>query len=135
MTGTSTWVRAAAAGAALAAGVDTVTAARAHRRRRALAAAGLVTAAAIYPAASRSRPSRHETLTLGAAAAAAVVALSCAPAHGDRLLAAAWASHAAFDLAFGPEPDTSRLPGWYGPVCLGYDLAQAFLLVRRPSAA
>jgi len=89
---------------------------------------GLVTAAVIYPAARREHRVSPELLVEGAvlltATALATRAASGSPAIGRRLLAAGWASHALFDFLQGPSQD-SRLPGWYAPVCAGYDIAFA----------
>lgn len=89
---------------------------------------GLVTAAVIYPAARRDHaPSAALGVEAGvvlATTALAAVAAGGSPATGRRLLALGWASHAIFDFAQGPSAD-SRLPGWYAPVCAGYDFAFA----------
>jgi len=89
---------------------------------------GLVTAAVIYPAARREHRVSPELLVEGAvlltATALATRAASGSPAIGRRLLAAGWASHALFDFLQGPSQD-SRLPGWYAPLCAGYDIAFA----------
>jgi hypothetical protein len=95
-------------------------------RRRLAYAAFLPLAAAIYPIFRRggrgSRAGRVEIAALGAYSAFAVAA------RDDRVLAAGWASHAAFD-ALHHGGDESLIPGWYPAVCAGYDLAVAGLLI------
>lgn len=96
------------------------------------AGAALVTAAVIYPAARRD----HGWSPAHAVEGAVVVAttgLAIQAARGDvrrarRLLAAGWAAHALFDAGLGPSED-SRLPGWYAPVCAGFDVAYAARLL------
>lgn len=94
---------------------------------------GLVTAAVIYPAARREHaPSAALGVEAGVVlttAALAVVAAGSSPKVGRRLLALGWAAHALFDFGQGPSED-SRLPGWYAPVCAGYDFAFAGQLLR-----
>jgi hypothetical protein len=89
---------------------------------------GLVAAAVIYPAARRDHaPSAALAVEAGVVLATTVLAAVAAgrsPATGRRLLGLGWAAHAAFDFGQGPSPD-SRLPGWYAPVCAGYDVAFA----------
>jgi len=87
---------------------------------------GLVGAAVIYPAARRELGGG---LGVEAGVLLATAALTTAAARADsttgrRLVAAGWASHAIFDFAQGPSKD-SRLPGWYAPLCAGYDVAYA----------
>lgn len=97
------------------------------------AGVGLVTAAVIYPAARREHERSVALLVEGAvvvgATALAAVAAGRAPVTGRRLLALGWAAHALFDFGQGPSPD-SRLPGWYAPLCAGYDFALAGQLLR-----
>ncbi len=92
------------------------------------AGAGLITCAVIYPAARRDHaPSIGlvvEAAAVLATTALAALAVTRSPAAGRRLLAAGWASHALFDALQGPSED-SRLPGWYAPVCAGFDVAYA----------
>jgi hypothetical protein len=92
------------------------------------AGAALVTAAVIYPAARRDR-SLSPALAVEGAVVAATTGLAIAAATADvprgrRWLAAGWAAHALFDFGQGPSED-SRLPGWYAPVCAGFDVAYA----------
>ncbi len=92
------------------------------------AGAGLVTCAVIYPAARRDH-ARSAGLVVEAATVLATTALAAfaatrSPVAGRRLLAAGWASHALFDALQGPSAD-SRLPGWYAPVCAGFDVGYA----------
>lgn len=92
------------------------------------AGAGLITCAVIYPAARRDHAS-SVGLVVEAAAVLATTALAAfaatrSPTAGRRLLAAGWASHALFDALQGPSED-SRLPGWYAPVCAGFDVGYA----------
>jgi hypothetical protein len=65
-----------------------------------------------------------EAVVLAGAAALTAAAARADSATGRRLVAAGWASHALFDFLQGPSDD-SRLPGWYAPVCAGYDVAYA----------
>ncbi len=101
---------------------------RAGRRTTLLGGAGLVGAAAIYPAARRGfKPSAGlavEAAVLAATSALTAVAVRADSTTGRRLVAAGWASHALFDFLQGPSDD-SRLPGWYPPVCAGFDFAYA----------
>jgi hypothetical protein len=94
---------------------------------------GLVAAAVIYPASRREHaPSRALVVEGGvvlAMTALAAVAAGRSPSTGRRLLALGWAAHAAFDFGQGPSPD-SRLPGWYAPLCAGYDVAFACSILR-----
>lgn len=96
------------------------------------AGAGLITCAVIYPAARRNHaPSAGlviEAATVFATTALAAYAATKSPTAGRRLLAAGWASHAAFDALAGPSDD-SRLPSWYAPVCAGFDVGYAARLV------
>lgn len=96
------------------------------------AGAGLVACAVIYPAARRDHaPSAGlvaEAAAVLATTALAAFAASVSPTAGRRLLAAGWASHALFDALQGPSED-SRLPGWYAPVCAGFDVGYAARLV------
>jgi hypothetical protein len=97
------------------------------------AGAALVTAAVIYPAARRDR-SLSAALALEGAVVAATTGLAIAAARTDvprgrRWLATGWAAHALFDFGQGPSED-SRLPGWYAPVCAGFDFAYAAQLAR-----
>ena len=92
------------------------------------AGAALVTAAVIYPAARRDRSPSGALVVEGAVVAAttglAVAAATTDVPRGRRWLAAGWAAHALFDFAQGPSED-SRLPGWYAPLCAGFDVAYA----------
>ena len=92
------------------------------------AGAALVTAAVIYPAARRDHtPSPAlavEGVVVAATTGLAIAAATTDVPRGRRWLAAGWAAHALFDAGFGPSED-SRLPGWYAPVCAGFDLAYA----------
>lgn len=92
------------------------------------AGAGLITCAVIYPAARRDHALSAglvvEAAAVLAGTALAAFAATTSPAAGRRLLAAGWASHALFDALQGPSPD-SRLPGWYAPVCAGFDVGYA----------
>ena len=94
---------------------------------------GLVTAAVIYPAARRERTASKELIieagVVLATTAVAAVAAGQSPVAGRRLLALGWAAHALFDFGQGPSED-SHLPGWYAPVCAGYDFAFAGQLLR-----
>jgi hypothetical protein len=120
-----------AAGLALAALTEVAVRPFDARRRRLAYAVALPVAAAIYPAARRgghrSRPGYVEIVALGAYAAFAMAA------RDDRLLAAGWASHAAFDALHDGGHD-SLIPDWYPAACAGYDLAVAGLLVGRAGA-
>lgn len=103
------------------------------------ASAGLVTAALVYPA-FRRRPhrglaARVEWLAVGATLGTGAATARLAPEERQRAVAAAWASHALFDLLHRRGPK-SRIPGWYPALCAGYDLALAgLLLAKRPVAA
>jgi hypothetical protein len=92
------------------------------------AGAALVTAAVIYPAARRDHAPSVTHAVEGAVVVAtnalAVLAARSDPRSGRRLLAAGWAAHALFDFGQGPSAD-SRLPGWYAPLCAGFDVAYA----------
>lgn len=96
------------------------------------AGAALVTAAVIYPAARRDHGVSGAHLVEGAVVAAtsalAVRAAQSDVRTGRRLLAAGWAAHALFDFGQGPSAD-SRLPGWYAPLCAGFDVAYAARLI------
>jgi hypothetical protein len=87
----------------------------------------------IYPAARREHePSAALAVEGGvvmATSALAALAAGRSPAVGRRLLTLGWAAHALFDFGQGPSAD-SRLPGWYAPVCAGYDFAFAAQLLR-----
>lgn len=95
------------------------------------AGAGLITCAVIYPAARRSHvPSAGLVVEVAAVLATTALAgfgAATPPTTGRRLLAAGWAAHALFDALQGPSDD-SRLPGWYAPVCAGFDLGYAVRL-------
>jgi phage shock protein PspC (stress-responsive transcriptional regulator) len=120
------------AGAALAVGVDRLTLRLAPAHRVVLTAAGLAVAAAIYPAARTRRPfdAHHVRVVgaLGAYSAFVVAATRRDPAARRRLVAAGWASHAAFD-AVHDSGEHSLIPAWYPAVCAGYDLATAGRLI------
>ena len=92
------------------------------------AGAALVTAAVIYPAARRDHSMSAALAVEGAVVAAttglAIAAASTDVPRGRRWLATGWAAHALFDFGQGPSAD-SRLPGWYAPVCAGFDFAYA----------
>lgn len=91
------------------------------------AGASLVGAALIYPAARRERASGGLAVEVAVVAATAALAAAARRADGPtgrRVVAAGWAAHALFDLAQGPSED-SRLPGWYAPLCAGFDVAYA----------
>ena len=92
------------------------------------AGAALVTAAVIYPAARRDHAPSAALAVEGAVVAAttglAIAAATTDVSRGRRWLAAGWAAHALFDAGLGPSED-SRLPGWYAPVCAGFDFAYA----------
>lgn len=94
---------------------------------------GLVTAAVIYPAARRDRTVSRELIVEGGVVVGttvlATIAAGSSPVAGRRLLALGWAAHALFDFSQGPSGD-SRLPGWYAPVCAGYDFGFAGQLLR-----
>jgi len=96
------------------------------------AGAALVTAAVIYPAARRDRSLSPALVVEGAVVAAttglAVAAATTDVSTGRRWLAAGWAAHALFDFGQGPSED-SRLPGWYAPLCAGFDVAYAARLL------
>lgn len=106
---------------------------RGGRAQVVAAGLGLVSAAVIYPAARRDHtPSQALVVEAGvvlATTAAAVVAAGQSPRSGRRLLALGWAAHALFDFGQGPSDD-SRLPGWYAPLCAGFDFAYAGQLLR-----
>ena len=110
--------------------VGTVAALRrtSPRSTAVLSAAGLATAAAVYPLARRSRPSdaraARELVALAGYGAASLVAGRRAPRQATALLAAGWASHAAFDMTHHIDEGT-RLPDWYPALCAGYDLVIA----------
>jgi hypothetical protein len=103
-------------------------------QRRPLLAGGLLTAAAIYPLARRSRalgPALTRELTaMVAFGAVALVGLRQAGPTGTRILAAGWAAHAVFDAAHDCGED-SLIPSWYPALCAGYDLVIAASLVKR----
>lgn len=103
------------------------------RRRVVTAGAALVTAAVIYPAARRDHGLSGAHAVEGAVVVATTgLALAAAgrdQVAGRRLLAAGWAAHALFDFGQGPSED-SRLPGWYAPLCAGFDVAHAARLAR-----
>jgi hypothetical protein len=115
-----------AGGAAL--GWASAHAVRRFDGRTGVAAAGaaLVGAAVIYPAARREvGPGIGvEAAVVLATTALTAAAVKADSATGRRIVAAGWASHAFFDFLQGPSDD-SRLPGWYAPVCAGFDFAYA----------
>jgi hypothetical protein len=103
-----------------------------------MAALGLVVAAAIYPAARRSR---RASVASGREAAGVAVATGLAVA-GSRfgrgpnrvgcrrgLLALGWVGHALFDVNH-QAGEGGRLPSWYPDLCAGYDVAFAAALLR-----
>lgn len=128
-----------AAGAGLAYGTDQlVRKVLPEKLRLPAASAGLVTAALIYPA-FRRRPhkgvaARIEWLAVGATLGTGAASARLSPAERQRAVAAAWASHALFDMAHRRGPK-SRIPGWYPAACAGYDLALAGLLLKSPAPA
>ncbi len=93
-----------------------------------LSAAGLATAAAVYPVARRSRPADaragRELAALAVYGVASVAAARRVPRQATALLAAGWASHAAFDMTHHIDAGT-RLPDWYPALCAGYDVVIA----------
>lgn len=65
---------------------------------------------------------------LGFMAAAAVALVQDEP----WLLAAGYAGHAFWDLFHHrPRAATAEVPGWYIPMCLGYDLIVAAYVIAR----
>lgn len=116
-----------AGGAALGYAVGELNARTAGSRLAVVSGAGLVGAAAIYPLARTERGAgvAAEAAALAAAGGLTLVAAARPEWKGARrVLAAAWAAHAVFDVARGPSED-SRLPGWYPAACAGYDIAYA----------
>lgn len=112
-------------GVASAAGTARVTRNVPAQHRPAFAAGGLTFAAAVYPLARKrwqadAAAAREVAGLLGFGAVSAVAGSRGA----RRLLAAAWASHALFDVFHDSGPD-SRIPAWYPAACAGYDLAVA----------
>ncbi|PTL60695.1 hypothetical protein C7Y72_03285 [Paraconexibacter algicola] len=100
----------------------------------ALLGAGLPVAAAIYPAArSGDRHGHHARREVAALAAYSAWVLASSRADRDRaarLLAAGWASHAAFD-ALHDGGGHSLIPAWYPALCAGYDVVIAAGLLQR----
>lgn len=103
-----------------------------------LAALGLVVAAAIYPAARRSRrasvPAAREAagvaVATGLAVAGSRFGRGPSPAVCRRgLLALGWLGHAMFDVNH-EAGEGGRLPSWYPDLCAGYDVAFAAALLR-----
>jgi hypothetical protein len=47
------------------------------------------------------------------------------------ILAAAWAAHAGWDLLLHGLADAAFVPGWYPPVCAGFDLLLAGYILAR----
>ena len=70
-----------------------------------------------------------EGAVVAATTGLAIAAATTDVQRGRRWLAAGWAAHALFDFGQGPSED-SRLPGWYAPVCAGFDFAYAARLAR-----
>lgn len=93
---------------------------------------GLIVAAAIYPASRRSPATgglTAEGVTLAATVGLARLAAGHRSETARRLLAGGWVAHTLYDVLTGPSPD-SRLPRWYPPLCVGFDLALAARLAR-----
>jgi hypothetical protein len=117
-----------AAGAISAVGTMAALRRTSPRATAVLSAGGLATAAAVYPLARRSRPADaragRELAALAAYGVASAAAARRVPRQATVLLAAGWASHAAFDATHHIDEGT-RLPDWYPALCAGYDLVIA----------
>lgn len=110
-----------------------------HRvlQRRATAEAGsavlLVTAALAYPMADiggeHGSERTRELASVGIALAVGLGAACASPRGRRRMLAAAWLSHAAFDVTHRRNT-SSRLPRWYPAFCAGFDTVVAAELLR-----
>lgn len=124
------------AGAALATGVNLAIGDRLSPRARiGVIGAGLPAAAAVYPLTRSWRGAdpgavRREVIALAAADAVAAGA-ALLPAGPARTIAAAgWVAHAGFDYLH-TQDHSSKLPGWYPPVCAGYDVVVAGLVASN----
>jgi hypothetical protein len=126
-------VVAGAVGAAAAIAVDRAVDQTMPSFRTESAAAGLITAAVIYPLARRRGFGNLGEKAVLALATGIVVAAAAKPNRRTELIAAGWIAHAAFDGAFRPNREVSRIPGWYPAMCAGYDVALGarLLLPRR----
>ncbi|RJQ66968.1 hypothetical protein D5S17_34880 [Pseudonocardiaceae bacterium YIM PH 21723] len=124
---------AVAVGIVVAFGFDRLVQRVAPRHATRLDALALVVAAAIYPALRsgefREAGGLREFAGLGAYGALGLVT-ACKPTRPlSELVAAAWASHALFDLLHD-KGHQSRLPAWYPAFCAGFDIALAALMRR-----
>lgn len=91
-------------------------------------AVGLLVAALVYGAAAAFRePDMLPVEWLGVALFGAIAFVGL---HRRALLAAGWALHVGWDLAF-PQHHTGQLvPTWYPMLCVGFDLALAAYLLQ-----
>jgi hypothetical protein len=125
---------AAAAGLGAAVGFDQALTRYSPGRRVTSHAIGLAVAGGVYPALrvrehGRARGVRELVAFALFGAVGAAGAVRGGSTAAVPVLAAAWVSHALFDVLH----DTgrhSRVPRWYPAACLGYDLGVAALLVR-----
>jgi len=97
------------------------------RREARVYAAALVLAALVYVifAARAGAWSWAGAEAAGLAVFAAVAWLGLKGGRPLLLLAFGWAAHAAWDLLLHAGAATPFVPGWYPPVCAGFDLAVA----------
>ena len=102
----------------------------------AMSAALLVTAALAYPVtdlgAAGGPARRRELISVGAAVALGLASALLPHRSRRRLLAAGWLAHAGFDAAHHRN-ESSVLPGWYPPLCAGFDAVVAARLLATDS--
>lgn len=92
-------------------------------------AIGLLVAALIYAAAAAMKaPELLPREWLGVAFFGAVAFVGL---YRPSLLAAGWALHVAWDLAFPEHRSGAVVTAWYPALCTGFDLALAAYLWRR----
>lgn len=122
MTGFFPHLSAIVAGVLLAMGLVAVARRWAERELR-VYATGLLVAALVYGIAAVIRSSGMLPVEWLGVALFAVLAFAGLDRH--RLLAAGWAFHVAWDLAFPVHHTGELVPTWYPWLCVGFDLALA----------
>jgi pimeloyl-ACP methyl ester carboxylesterase len=111
------------AGVVLAVGLVLLARRWSRRRELRVYGVGLVVAAAIYPVfgIAHGAPAGH--LALEGVGVALFGALAIAGLwRWPLLLAVGWTAHVAWDLAVHHAPGAPWAPGWYPPLCAGFDL-------------
>lgn len=102
-------------------------------RRTVVAGRGLVVAAGVYLTGRRFQGSARQAVGREAGALAGTLGLAATASRlpagwGSALLAAGWLAHAGFDVGHHRD-EGSRVPDWYPPLCVGFDVVLAAALL------